>query len=504
MHTNNWPYKNNVAQNHKIFAKMLSKINQQTDIELQQKLAFKAIIFALGGSSGYYSSETIENVYLKIAQNIKIELPEHKPNTILHIMTECYDTGGHTRVVERWIENSPSEQKHSLLFTENERQQIPLRLKNAVHEKRGEIFKLKDNLSNQEKAIELRKLASNFEYVVLHIHQHDVVPLIAFGTNDFKRPVLFYNHSDHKFFVGISIADVIVDLREWGQKLNIERRGIKKDFILGIPTDINISQKVNTNQIRKELNLPINKKIILTVGSPHKYKPLGPQNFFETANKILDSNPDALMIGIGFTFNNIPGLNLNKNLRHKNFIAIGKQSPEQLTQYLLSADIVIDSFPMSGGTAMIDAVKCGRPVVSLDCPTGQMDYLVKSSGFCTNEKMLIDKVNQLLENDNLKQTLHNEQLEKLKKYSGTAEWHKRLDKLFANTPAEHRLHTFKTNTNFAFTPLDSYLYSENYNRKLKFKIPYILKIYKVTNLGKKYKEFIFLNKFIIKKKSSKH
>ena len=93
------------------------------------------------GGIGIYSCSFLENYYLDIAAALKIELPnEYRCKSILHVMTESYNTGGHTRVVERWIDISPSDEVHSVLLTKQNKENVPLFLEKVVQEKKGEII----------------------------------------------------------------------------------------------------------------------------------------------------------------------------------------------------------------------------------------------------------------------------------------------------------------------------------------------------------------------------
>lgn len=60
---------NNILKNREYFENLLSKIQNENDLKNKEKLAKKAINFALHSSTGYYSSDIIENVFLDISKN---------------------------------------------------------------------------------------------------------------------------------------------------------------------------------------------------------------------------------------------------------------------------------------------------------------------------------------------------------------------------------------------------------------------------------------------------
>lgn len=59
--------------------------------------------------------------------------------------------------------------------------------------------------------------------------------------------------------------------------------------------------------------------------------------------------------------------------------------------YLKAADLYLDSYPLCGGTAMIDAISSGTTVLSLKSVYPQFDYLTKTSAYCKTKEEFIDK-----------------------------------------------------------------------------------------------------------------
>lgn len=51
-----------------------------------------------------------------------------------------------------------------------------------------------------------------YEYIILHTHMEDAIAVVAFGTEDFMHPILFYNHTSYLFWIGKSITDLLLDL----------------------------------------------------------------------------------------------------------------------------------------------------------------------------------------------------------------------------------------------------------------------------------------------------
>jgi hypothetical protein len=78
------------------------------------------------------------------------------------------------------------------------------------------------------------------------------------------------NHGDHGFWLGASIADLVIDLRKSGQELTLKRRGARASYILPIPLQ---DKKVfNRTQIRQKFGIQDNEIVLLTIASHIKFR----------------------------------------------------------------------------------------------------------------------------------------------------------------------------------------------------------------------------------------
>lgn len=484
-----------IYQNRNMFEKMISKINSCKNESMKIYLAKKAIDYIIFHGSGYYSSYDIEKVFLDIAKNNTVENlnSNYQKNTFLHVMTQCYKHGGHTRVVERWIELSPENEKHSLIFTgAMDVNPLTERLENAVKNKNGDIIDLSDLKNDTAKGLELRKIASEYEYVILHIHMHDIIPIIAFGNEQFKRPVIFYNHADHFFWVGVSITDRIAELREFGKNISENSRDIHDGFILSVPVDSKDIQQKDKSEMRKKLNLPVDKKIIFTGGSDFKYKPMAGKDFLTPVLEVLKNDENVVLVGVGPSFKTLPSWKEASILTNKRVIAINSVPHEDYFIYIHASDVVIDSYPMSGGTAMIDAVSCSKPVVTRETPVGLFDYIKHSDAFCDNEKEVTQKIKELLyDEEKCKKNIESVK-NSLAKINIAENWKVNLKNLYKTVPAQHSIHHFKEKV-CEISELDLFHYCNSQKRKRKR--PLIQRILSFSNkfghkiltfLGKEY------------------
>lgn len=481
------PYVKNVLNNKTFFEDLLDKIKTSEDSETKQEFAKRAISFALANSTGYYSSNIIETVYLDIAQDNTIEnLPQElKPNSFLHVMTESYPTGGHTQVVERWIDSADKDEIHSLAFTGCSKSLfIPERLQNAVKNKNGNVFFVDNEKTDIEKGLELRKIASAYQTIVLHIHMYDVIPLIAFGNTQFKRPIIFYNHADHLFWVGASIADIVAELKENGKELTINRRGVKNSSVLGVPVDVKNTKIISKNEARKKLNIPEDKKIILTIATAYKYKPILDLNFLEMVKTILNKDKNVICLGIGPDRKILPDWKKAEKQFKGQIMPLGTVEYTKLYDYIFASDIIIDGIPFGGGTALVDVASCNQPILFINNPLQQFDYIVNSVACCKNIMELAEKAYELLYNEEMQKINIQNVREKSSQYNLISKWKETLKSLISTLPKEHSINKFESKTDENISDRDVFCYIYKLNEKENvtyFKIPFIVKLHKIKD-----------------------
>lgn len=446
--------------------------------------------------TGYFYSNILERFFVDIAQKYDIENYDvsFKPKTVLHVMTQCYETGGHTRVVERWIDNTKDKYENSVILLKQEQANIPKLLMKNIELSNGDLINLSDDMTLIEKGLKLRQIALKYQYIILHTHMDDPIATIAFGTEKFTRPVLFFNHADHMFWIGKTISDVVLDIRTI-KSISPKYRDIDDAKLCPIPCDFSENIFLEKNDARKILNIDTDKKIILTSGSNFKFTPIGDDSIFDVYEKILSANKDVNLIVIG---KNKYWDKIYKKFKNRIKLCSEVSFPEYV-KYVSCADLIIDSYPMNGETTLIDAMRAKVPFLSLDvlC-SGQNDYVIKSLGYCLTKNELIEKTLKCLDNKNFAEEVLENELNLFNKNYSKENWIANLEKIYEETPEKHSLRSISNDNAPCF--IDDYsvvlerLYQGKklYNRygipkifeMRKIKIPNYEKIYKFILFGK--------------------
>ncbi len=281
-------------------------------------------------------------------------------------MSSAHETGGHTRVVSRWIEtcaeHAPSEH-HSVLISMQKEDPLPAWLGNSVQRAGGEIIEIPSGLSWLRLAAQIRSRSLEYDAVVLHIHPYDPLPNVAFY--DRPRPILFFRHADHVFNLGIDVAPVIADIRPVGHEMSVHFcTQAPRKVMLPMPLLDEGPTLRDKAAARMKLGLPADALIALTIGDPRKFTPTDGYNFSEVVQSLCVAHSGVHIVAVGPSESEpFPGL---KEAVGGRFLPVGfVKDREILELYYGCADVYMDAYPSSSGTAVLDAARHGLPVQRL-------------------------------------------------------------------------------------------------------------------------------------------
>jgi len=322
-----------------------------------------AASFAWSNFPGFFVSESLEEVVRQISRAPELShcaadrgrrpVKVGDKRRVLHVLTQAYETGGHTRLVWRWIAIDVASQ-HSVVLTQQQHVPVPGKLVEAVALSEGRLLVL-DTPGRNLTAIASRlgRIVEGYDYVVLHVHPFDVIPIIAFGDS-VDIPTIFLNHADHVFWIGARGCDLYANLRDSGKEVAVRYRGIpvEKAIILPIPLPTDIC-----TQETPSLPQPGKRGIVaITVASPYKFKSFDSYDYCEIHSKLLARCPDLSIVVVGPVAEDEYWARwcggTNGRIR-----AIGHQV--ELGKLFGSADVYLDSVPLGSLTSLFEAALNG-------------------------------------------------------------------------------------------------------------------------------------------------
>lgn len=340
-------------KNLNILNKILDTANREVDIEEKLRLLSIASYFATYNYIGAIYSNEIEDNLIFISNNMignSLKTEKINKNSCLHVVTEFYLNGGHSRVVERWMDFD-NNLENSVVILKPEYSQISNKLQ------KHNIYKINEK-NYIDKAKALLKISKNYEYIILHTHMYDIIPLLAYGNKNLKSKIFYYNQADHIFWIGRNIADKILDISKEGQEVTKLYRNIIEDdksMVLPIPLDIKTGIKKNykkINNIKNELNIDLDTKVIVTAGTTTRFI-TDDYSIIDVFNSIESRLSNFIFIIIGSNEKD----SFWKNIKNDNRVKIVDKIPKDIfDKYVSMADIYIESFPFSSSTSSLEMI----------------------------------------------------------------------------------------------------------------------------------------------------
>lgn len=335
------------------------------------KLIKAAAYFATMNFCGIYSDTFLERKLYQISNTIITGVKKRKiqPGTVLHVMSEAYATGGHTRVVLRWIQ-SDTQHKHSVVFTFPAMAPPPQWLIDAAAASGGHVFHLKGE-EDPVRAKELYQLSSEYEKIVLHIHMWDVVPVLAYSHRSWTTPIYYMNHSSHTFWLGMGITDVFVILvtRMYNQRFMRTRRGVTDTpvevLVLAHEKEPQVYEEGHkTQDLRTELGIEKDAIVVTSMATEWRYAQNYEYNFDRFVKSLISKNRNCYVLLIGPPGNGSRWQNLREETGGR-CKALGFLPRDAVKKVFGITNIYVDSFIESSGGALDDAIAYGLPVFSM-------------------------------------------------------------------------------------------------------------------------------------------
>lgn len=375
---------------------------EKNELEMSAIMLQIAADYAAGKYIGFYYSFELENTAKCIAKkmNVLCTIQQPKPiNRVLHVISQVYEVGGHTRLLENWLQYDKNSCRSNSLVVTNQgiRQIAAVQLSNIKKNIKNLYFLIDRGKSISARVKYLEEISKNFDVIVLHSHPEDVIPLLCYSNSNI--PILFVNHADHRFWVGRSISNLILEIRESGSILSNTKRNVKIENQRILPIPLQQPIYLSKEQVREKLLLQRDDIVIFSVASAHKYIPITNYGIGNLLLEIVNYREDIKVIVIGPNDKNPYWRNL-KTLSNGRINAIGIKP--QIDEYYIASDIYLDSYPISSLTSLLDAAKYGLPVLSLN--TGMKtsdidDIALNNLDFCfSNHEELLARMRYLVDN----------------------------------------------------------------------------------------------------------
>jgi len=335
------------------------------------RLAQVAARYAFPANTGLFASPRLERLLLGIGKQLPTASVcdaryhhSNDPRNILHVLSFARPVGGDSRFVWRWIQEDRNS-RHSVAVTTQadvkEIYDVPVDLIQAA-ENSGGFFRILSAPTTKplEQARELRELCQTMDLVVLHLFPWDIIPILALAAGCDSVKTIFINHSDHTFWVGASVAHIVVHLRRQSPHFLRNRRGLHPDKLSILPIPLDYSPPTVTRvEAKRTLGFASDTVLLLTIASPFKYEAPGQIAFLDLVTPVLAKLPQAILIAVGPDPNRVwRSASIQTDGR---IISLGTQWDNSLLY--TAADVYLDSVPFSSITSLLEAGSHGAALL---------------------------------------------------------------------------------------------------------------------------------------------
>jgi len=462
-------YHNRVAGNKKYLDVSLSiaaKMVKDKEYEAAANYAGTLANFAWQNCTGYYANWQLEGILNDIGQHVEeIGYKAKSGNTggklnVLHIATELYNSGGHTKLLLNWVKNDISNNSR-ILVTRQTIKELPEKNIKSCGLDMSYFISLEEKANILDKATELRKIANGYDCIILHTHPDDVIAVMALSSTNLP-PVAFLNHADHIFWIGASVSDLVLQIRAVNIKIDEVRRKLTNQFFLPIPVP---DDTVETEyvQVRKELSVDENTILLLSTGTEYKFVPTPQYNFFKHVIEVLDKHKNAVLYIAGVSADSA----LATEYAHKQIVYLGEIN--DLYRYETACDIYLEGYPVPSFTALLQAGKKGKPVQLMYDPLPVVAFFddhTPGFKYPTQDKWEAE-LELMISDTTHREKLKGQQQEYFKTFYMNESWQTRLHEMYKMLlGTRHKV--YKHNgSQFYNTANENYLSALNYNN-----IPY--------------------------------
>ena len=350
--------------------------------ELALKLFSSAANFASLFHPGFFFDSVAENEILRIGQEVSTANDDKRylqppidatiGFSILHVVSAVSKVGGLCRTIIHWIHNDINTRHTVVVLRQSDAQAFDW-FRDELEGSGTSIISLDPDSTMLHRSIELRNLASSgFSGCINHVAQAESIPIVAFASTADLPPVAWIDHADHSFWLGLSVADIVIHQRPVGATLCQDRRCAKSCFVLPIPLQVH-SPKLSREEVRKKLGLEPDSVMGLTVGRRDKYRPTSDQNFFKSAKELVEQHPNLILYVVGVEKARAESW-ARCSLPDAQMVFMGETPVDPALWE--AADIYLESYPFGSQTAFLEAALAG--IAPVRAPVGGTPLLATS------------------------------------------------------------------------------------------------------------------------------
>lgn len=311
--------------------------------------------------AGAFASPRLDRVLLAAARELGPARPWQgrgaDPRRVLHVYSHVAPVGGHTRLGTRVVECDHG-RVHDLLIT-SPIQETPAPLLAAVRASGGrELPTTARRPTLLQRAAQLRRVALDYDAVILYLDPHDPLPAIALGGLARRPPVLSYDTADHTFAIGRPAIDLNLAFRPKGAQLARDLRGLQAERVTVLPLPIPSPSGGDRAATRVALGLQPDDVLLVTVAAAYKYEGGADAHLLDLVEPVLAARPNVHLVAAGPQPEGRWAVGAQRTGGRVRALGVTEGLP-----LVAAADVVLESYPMGCGTLLLEAAGMQRALL---------------------------------------------------------------------------------------------------------------------------------------------
>lgn len=326
-----------------------------------------------------FDCKTFDDKIAKITDNLfknnKFKRNKINNDRIAVLATVLYDMGGHTECVKNLVKSLCDTYEITTFLTQEVKNTyIKAPEKIQVIEKYSHIDGLNDsNIGDMKSNLTLlfnkiNEYSPKALFVYTHMNDSMATALLYMIKKYTDIKIIYFNHGTHCPALGMTFAHTILEEISTTKEITNTKRHLYNCKVVGLQSnkkeEIKYYTEEEKNAKRQELNIPLDALVTISGGSAYKYFENGKSLHFEMIKRLLEQRTNLYHIAI-INFSEEQKEIVDKifqNTDVKNRIRFLSFTPHYEILFQ-SADLFIDSFPMSSAMTQIDLMSMKVPTV---------------------------------------------------------------------------------------------------------------------------------------------
>jgi hypothetical protein len=315
----------------------------------------------------------IRNFALQL--NVKRNEKKLEPCNIAFLATELYNQGGHSVLIRNILRNIPKSYNVKLFLTKKNKTMKIAKKRIEEIASHAEIDGVNFSFINEKKLLmQIFNKISDFSpkaiFVFMHMNDAFASAVLALLKKHTDIKILYVNFAAHHSSLGMSFADLILEISPANAFVTQKYRGFANTHIIWLAGEseekLPIFSKKQISETRAEIGIPENCLCAMTGCASYKLYTGKNSIFLEMICRLLEKHENlyhVLITNLTYELKQIIG-SIFQNSRAKDRLIILGFAADYKPLFKC-ADVFIDSFPISNDLTMVDLMSLKIPFVSM-------------------------------------------------------------------------------------------------------------------------------------------